>query len=158
MKRCCNCFQCDLLKDPRVCFHNQPLVKSWTLNDGEVTLFDVWVKLTASKQLLVDVNITAEISPSAPEVYNVYKLYVDEMPVTQTGYEADDESAGPNLESSSISYGKSFAHHECCKCVRVQVTAQIKGPAGGPVFASNVNNQVGNFKGAKVASLRTLTV
>lgn len=163
LKRCCNCN--NVTKGPLVSYHNKPCKKTWSLSDGEVTLFNVWVKLTGNKQLLVDANIAAEISPSAPEVYNMYKLYVDDKPVAQAGYEADDEAAGPNLETSSINWGKNFnAPANCCEphcscpCVKVKLTAQIKGPAGGPNFASNVNNQSGNFKGAKVASLRTLSL
>lgn len=165
-------------KRKQVYFFNFPIATNWTINDGEVTLFDESIPICNEVEALVDASIAAELTfpEAALGVFNTYRLYINGNQVSQSGYETDVlEVFGPNLETANLIWGGSFynsfdpcnpcnAHkitytnnNSCCpKFLKVRVTAQIRGTEipVNVIPTSNVNNNIGNFQGAKGAFLR----
>jgi hypothetical protein len=138
-------------------FFNAPKLRRWSKANREVILFNEEVTLSVTKQLLVDVSITAEIANNSPFAYNRYKLYINNRQVTQGGFEATSDILAPNMASTSLTWGGKI--NSSCDCnfifARVKVTAQTFG-AGNPT--SNVDNSFGNFRGTKAATLRVTVI
>jgi hypothetical protein len=143
-----------------VFFYNDPCPQTWRATDGEVTIFEKKYLVDKDANILVDASIAAEISPSTISAYNTYKLYINDEVQSRGGYEAEGDLFDPNLETSSLIWGGSFACSCTSRvCLKVRVTAQLQvpppeGPGPVPIYASNIDNNVGNFKGAKGAHLR----
>ena len=125
-------------------YFQNPLSLIWI--DGEVTLFEQTIYLHDKRTILIDASITSEIM-NGPG-YNTFRLYIDNVQVTQGGYEAELPVFAPNLSEVSLTYGDKLSCRR--RKVTVKVTAQITG-AGA---ASNVDNTIGRFIGTKGAFLR----
>jgi len=156
---------CDCCKKKKVHFNPKPQVSSWTVQDAEVTLFEECIRVHCDSEATADVSIAAEIvnNDVISGVYNVYRLYINDKLVSNSGYEAVRNQfygENPSLETSNLIWGGCARDHcSCDKNLRVRVTAQLtelSTPAPGA--SSNVSNTVGSFKGAKGAFLRVLLV
>jgi hypothetical protein len=137
-------------------FTKNPIINNWNVNDGEVTLFEEVICISGCRQLIIDAVITAEIMgiPASTTAYNTYRLYVGCSQVCQSGYEAEQDTHGPNLSSASLIWGGSAS---CQKSVSVRVTAQLTHNSES-LITSNINNGgLTNFIGSKGAFLRVIS-
>jgi len=135
----------------KIYFDNNPRVKNINSSQGEVTLFEKMVHVNNYKNINIDAMIAGEIINGG--AYAVYKMYVDGKIVSQGGYEAEGDVFAPNLETSTLIWGKSFC--KCCKCIIVKVTAQIVKTTTNELTPTlNFDNMIGSFQGAKGASIR----
>lgn len=144
-------------------FLDKPKNTFWSLSDGEITLFQKKVKICEKTNVSIESSIAAEIDIlNAADAYNVYKLYIDDKEVTNSGYEAvsQPQVGSQNLETSSLTW----VGTECC-CFVVKLTAQIfrtrippppprPPPPPPPIISSNIIENEGNFDLAKGAFLR----
>lgn len=148
---------------PFIKFVKSPLLNMWTVNSTEVTLFEELVAVSANRQVAIDSVISAEISgltvgdnDDPVTAYNVYKLYINNVKVAQSGYEADTDQYAPNLATCSLIWGGNTSH---TMTNVIKVTAQlIQQGISSTEASSNISNSIGNFKGAKCASLRILVL
>jgi len=152
MPDCCKCSK------QTIKFNKKPKNTSWTATDAEKTIFEETICLGPCKQISIDSVICAELSgltgEGEPTAYNTYKLYIDDVQVCQSGFEAESDQFAPNLATASLIWGGNFS---CKNMVTVKVTAQItvQGTSTN-IVTSNIHNSIGNFQGAKGAFLRVL--
>ncbi len=155
---------CDCCKKKKVHFFSHPEVSSWTVQDGEVTLFEECLRSHSDGEALVDVSIAAEITnnDALSNVFNAYRLYINDKKVANSGFEATRNQyygENPSLETSNLIWGGCTRDPcSCDKRFKVKVTVQLIAVTGtAPNTSSNINNS-GNFKEAKGAFLRITEV
>jgi hypothetical protein len=139
-------------------FQKNPKALSWTSNDGEKIIFEEQYCLGPCKLLMVDALITAEFTGQLVfPAYNVYKLYVNNILVCQSGCESLADSSTINLDSCTLLWGGNPSG--CNKYANtVKVTAQLIQPDGSDPIYSNITNSLGNFQGAKGAFIRIVSM
>jgi|694.fasta_scaffold49812_4 hypothetical protein len=141
-------------------FLKTPKLNTWTEADNEITLFEEIICLGPCRLVSIDSMICAEISgltssDSNPSAYNTYRLYIDNVQVCQSGFEAETDELAPNLANSTLMWGGNIS---CKHSIIVKVTAQLTVTVPSEsLVSSNVNNSVGNFQGSKGSALRVLT-
>jgi len=133
-----------------ICYAAAPpnIIGSSNTGSGlEVVLFDESVKLAGDpiQVVLIDTAISAETNNPG---YNTYRLYIDGQQKTQGGF----QDSGNNLGSVSLTWAE---HASCKHQLCVKVTAQLV--TTGSQVTSNVDNNIGNFRGSKGATLRIVT-
>ena len=149
--------------NPFIKFVKAPLLHTWIVADLEVTLFEEKVLISAGRQVAIDSVISAEISgltvnenDDPVTAYNVYKLYINNVQVSHSGFEADTDQYAPNLSSCSLMWGGNTSH---TTTNTIKVTAQLIQQGNSSTIAnSNVSNSIKNFRGAKGASLRIMVL
>lgn len=150
--------ECCDYNGPKTLFFNKPKTLRWVPNDGEVDIFNEKVKLGKCGQLSIDSTLAVESEFREPTTaYNTYKLYIDGKQVGVAGYEPYSLAAdiGPKLETSALIYGGQI--NKCGGTVHIRITAQLVDESGHDI-AANIDNEQGNFDGAKGAFLSVLTL
>lgn len=155
-KCCCKPTKCCVVAfAPKVTFLSLPENKSFNQLDGEVTIYQITVPLSGTKQLMVDASLSGELVTTDEGVTVTFRLYIDGRQAAQAGYEGETAASSPSLQTCGITFGSNMAHTSKAN-VTVRLTGRVTGGTGSACPACNFDNAIQSFRGSKGAFLRIL--
>lgn len=126
-------------------FSTTPIVTVFSTIETDLFVAEFNLDPTERYAVLIDFVIAAQITPTNLFSHNTYRMYVDDIVTTQSGFESD--GIAPELNTSSLIWGANVSKKQT---ITVRITAQTS------VGTSNADNNIGKYQGSKGAALSTI--